>query len=175
MKRICALALAVCLLLSLPGCLANEENLKAPVNFYYLRSDLTYWESDSVIAAEVREAYGHTEDLRYLILLYLRGPASSGLYSPFPAETTLAGLKQNGSTLTITLDGCSLTEQSKLQATLACVSLAKTCFELADITSVRVNTLSGIASGEADIIVDAETLLLWDECATVPPKTTEDQ
>lgn len=174
MKRICALALVLCLLLSLSACFATEDQPKAPVCFYYLRSEPTYWESDSVIASEEREAYGHTGDLNYLLLLYLRGPASVELSSPFPSGTRLAEWQQAGDTLTIILDGFPLTEQSSLQTTIACACLAKTCFSLADITSVRVNTVEGRAAGEADIIVDADALLLWDECATAPTHSTED-
>lgn len=173
MKRICTLLLTLCMLVCLCACGTADETVKAPVDFYYPRVNLTYWENDSVIASEVREAYGHTEDLNYLVLLYLRGPASQELYSPFPANTGLAGLEQKNQTLTITLSGISLSEQSRLQTSLACACLAKTCFALADVTSVRVNTVAGRAAGESDIVVDADSLLLWDVCATVPTDTTE--
>ena len=168
MKHIISICLLLCMLL--PGC-GFKESMKAPVSFYYLRTDLER-EQHLVIDSEEREAHGHIDDLNYLVLLYLRGPANEDLYSPFPSSVTLERLTHIHDTLHITLGGIDFSQQVPLDATLSCACLAKTCFALSNVTCVRINTLAGQEAGQQDIIIHSDSLILWDQ-APIPTEAIE--
>ena len=91
MKRFFCLLLCLCLFL--PGC--SGELMKNPVTFYYPRQEYRYGAEDGVISSEQREASGHTNDLRYLLSLYLIGPSSDELVSPLPWGTRLLGVSRD--------------------------------------------------------------------------------
>ena len=99
MKRF--LCLLLCLCLFLPGC--SGELMKNPVTFYYPRREYRYGAEDGVISSEQREASGHTNDLRYLLSLYLIGPSSDELVSPLPWGTRLLGVSRENGTVTLEL------------------------------------------------------------------------
>ena len=84
MKRlICLLLVSMFILLS--ACHYSESgDILEPVAFYYPRTSeqFVYGAPDGVLAAEMREASGHVNDLEYLIAMYLRGPQDEGLRSP---------------------------------------------------------------------------------------------
>jgi len=82
-RRIFSLILTVILLISLSGCHYSDSSndILEPVEFYYLRSSesFVYGSADGVIASEVREASGHTNDLTYLLSMYLPQEAQKSL------------------------------------------------------------------------------------------------
>ena len=83
MKRIVALVLILGLFLS--GCsLVSTENHQ-PVLFYYQTAQFRLGEANGTIRAEERDGTGHITDMDYLLRLYLTGPLSEDLLSPFPS------------------------------------------------------------------------------------------
>lgn len=173
MKRTVCLLLSLWLLLLLPACNQQEQQAQSAVNFYYLRSETTYGEADSVIAGEKQDADVLTEDLSDTLSVYLQGPSDITLYSPFPANTALSEAVITDGVLSVTLSGVDFSRQSKLQQTICCACLAKTCLGIWDISAVRINTEAGILAGEADIVMDADSLVLLDESAGLATEPTE--
>ncbi len=148
MKRILCILIGLCCVLC--GCSRGIEKPKAPVSFYYLRSDISYDTKDSVIDMELRESFGHEEDYVYLLNLYLLGPTSENLTKMFPEGSTVVEVIREENAVTVTL--CDTFAQlSGINLTTACVCLTKTVCAM---------------TGCSQVTIQAETLLL-DSCKSI--------
>ena len=158
MKKVLCLALLLSLCLSLTACAKDTA-----VTYYYVRDeeDYQYGTADGVMVGENREAAGHINDLRYLLILYFHGPVSDNLESPFPSGTGLEELVQDGDTLHIRLSGIvAIMEGTDL--TLACACLARTCFGLTDAETV---VISAESLSTVSMTFTRDSLLLVDDSA----------
>ena len=136
MKRITAMILVLACCLGLCGC-GQNGGIKDSASFYYQRSDLLSDSESGAISAEKRDITGHTEDLSYLISLYLMGPLDGSLQSPFPDSYRLEEVTLTDSELVIHLSG-SGNDLRPSQFSLACGCLAMTCLELTQAESVTI-------------------------------------
>ena len=134
MKKTFCLFLALVLLLGICGCRRSDD-----VRYYYPRTEVQYGISDGVIASETRNMDRDDFDLTYLLKLYLEGPVSQELYSPFPTGTALESLSYAGGQLFIVLSEPFATLEN-LDYTIACICIASTCFELTEADTVTVKT-----------------------------------
>lgn len=170
MKRILCLILVTVLLTLSSGCHYNDgSEFLEPVEFYYPRrsEQFVYGTQDGVLAAEMREASGHTDDLSYLIPMYLRGPQDEKLRSPFPTGCTLVEVRSGGNMLVVILSE-EFTTLEGMELTLACASLARTCFSLTDAQRIRIDSSS--RSKTFAITLEPDSVLLFDD--TVLPLST---
>ena len=155
MKQI-AIRLICCLMtLMLLGCQSAETGT---VSFYYCRDpeQYQYFESDSVIHAELRDLLGHAGDLKYMVGLYLAGPMEEGMAVPFSKSTKLLSVQQdNGSILIELSDHTKVLTDSEFS--LACAALAMTCMDFTDCDAVS------ISSGTRSITLTAENIVLYDD------------
>lgn len=137
MRRVICLFLCFALILPFTGCRQEEET--KTVDFYYLRQkdSFVYGADDGVIARESRDCSGHTSDIRYLLTLYLQGPVSEDLRSPFPSGCVLENIKYDRGMMTLVISG-PLSNLEGLNKSLVCVCLAKTCFSLTQAQSVQI-------------------------------------
>lgn len=159
MKRLSILVLMAILMLSGCGFLSSE--IQESVLFYYQRTEYQLGTSDGAIAAEERDGTGHITDLNYLVRLYLTGPLSEELISPFPADVQLDSVRSFQNKVAISLTG-SPEEMPDVRKNLACACLALTCL---DITGTETVT---IYWGEETITMDRSSLTLSDESAPIP-------
>ncbi len=163
MKRFLCLLLSTLLLGSILGCHYNENgDILEPVEFCYLRNNdqFLYGTQSGVFGTEIREAAGHRDDVNYLLSMYMRGPQSSHLRSPFPTGCRLRDIRYNGSTICLVLTGELLT-LTNTDLTLACAALSLTCLGLSDVTAVRIES---VLDGKTfSITLDADSLLLAEE------------
>ena len=150
MRRIAALLILLCLLLSSCG-----DRIKDPVTFYYIRDNYTE-DMSAILGSEKREASGHREDLSYLMALYFMGPAEEKLHSPIPRGTSLFRAAQEGNTIFLQLSDTS-DSMTDAQFTLACSCLTLTCLEITDAEYVTIN------SGDRSVTMGKGTLLLKDQ------------
>ncbi len=159
MKRLASLMLIAGLLFS--GCSFFSSEKQQPVLFYYQRAEYQLGQSDGAIAAEERDGTGHITDMDYLLRLYLTGPHSEELISPFPEDVQLTNIRTGKNIVTITLSGSpnALSETEKI---LACSCLTLTCRDLFDKDSVM------ICWGDDIITMDKSSLTLFDESAPIP-------
>ena len=163
MKRL-IMILLICALLS--GCAFPAQNVKDPVEFYYLRScstndDYKTYFSEGAIVSESREASGHRGDLYYLLSMYLQGPLSSQVESPFPPGTSVTKVWQEGDHLYVNLNAAAANAED-LKLTLVWSCLAKTCMALSDATTVHIEARSISGKLLFQITVTAD-LFIWEE------------
>ena len=160
MKRFTAAAVLVLLLLSMAGCSLFSGKAGSPVLFYYQRSEYQYGQPDGVICPEERDGTGHITDMKYLLSLYLAGPLSEELSSPFPAGLRVIDVKRQTrlNLVRVTLSG-ELDTLSESQRTLALACLTLTCLEMSGEESVV------IAWDDELVTMDRSCLTLFDNSA----------
>lgn len=158
MKRFAALLLTAVLLLT--GCSFFSES-QQPVLFYYQQAEYQLGQSDGAIAVEERDGTGHITDIEYLLRLYLTGPHSEALTSPFPADVQLTSVRTSQDRITVKLSGTPETTQDALK-TLACACLTLTCLDATEAESVM------ILWGDEHITMDRSCLTLFDDSAPIP-------
>jgi len=165
MKRIIAFALLWVMILGLVACDTGRSDIIEPVEFFYRQVSAPDDLPESVIASEIREATGHTGDLKYLLSLYLQGPLGETLSSPFPAGCRLLDVTWNGNTLVVILDS-TITALGQMDRTVACACLARTCFSLTSLQQVQILATGEDADNSLDMLITADSLLLTDTTAT---------
>lgn len=163
MKRILCLMLCLLLCSGLLGCnTKTEPTIQVPAEFFYLRADFSYKDTETIIASELRESAGHEEDLVYLMNLYLAGPESSALSQPFPQGCSILSyaLKNNGISLVISDEFAYL---NGMDLTTACVCLAKTLTGLTAIDTVILQTQTQLLDGQKTITIQDGVPVLTDD------------
>ena len=158
MKRVICLLLTLLLLCCLYGC--DQE---AEIHFFYSRIEVQYGISDGVIASEPRSIETDGRDLSYLLKLYLEGPISQELRSPFPRGTSLEALIQEDSIIVITLTE-PFDELQNMDYMIACTCIASTCFGLTEADTVTIKT------DVSTLTLSRESVVLEDLTATSIPK-----
>ena len=158
MKRFLTFLLSLSLVLATAACATRNT-----ATYYYVRDPLEYQygTADGVMVGESREAGGHADNLRYMLILYFHGPVTDYLESPFPSGTTLEELVQDGDHLHIRLSGI-VAMMDDADRTLACACLARTCFELTEVQSV---TISAQFTQTVSVNIHRDSLLLVDDSA----------
>ena len=157
MKKLISFLLAGFLVLSLSGCVKGPKD--SQVAFYYRRAEFDYGTPDGIMARELHDVSGHTDDLRYLLALYLQGPSDQELVLPFPDGTILVDMLQEESTVTVTLFSPS-TQLSDIDLNIACVCLAETCFAISDAQQVHIQSLASISGKAVDTTITRGNILL---------------
>lgn len=166
MKRILILLLIVALLTPvLFGCQRENTEILSPVNFYYPKAVYSYGSADSVLGSEQRETAGFEGDFRYIMNLYLQGPTSSELVSPFPAGITVFSLYFKKGCAYLILNE-AFSKLTGLELTLACTAIAKTIAEMTNMKSVDISVKSHELDGSDHIILNIEDILLLDSSAS---------
>lgn len=160
MKYLRCLCLLLALLL-LAGCGADQESGENAVKFYYLQAQIGYSSEDSVITWEHRSDNG---TLYETLTLYLQGPLSDELTSPFPAGTSLVEIDEEDQVLNLKLNA-RLATLTGMELTLACTCLAKTCFAMTDAREVRISANDTLLDGVKYITITTDSLLLTDSSA----------
>lgn len=169
-KIICILILP--LLMSLSGCNLLQGNVKEPVIFYYPRQEIICGQEDGVISKEIREASGHTDDLEYLIAVYLQGPMAKNLKNPFPAGTKLVSILQKDDCLYLVLNE-AISQVKNIDLSTLGVCLAKTCFELTDFSSIHIDS-TPLSDGNAiSITIHRDKMILIDDTPLPAENTTD--
>lgn len=158
MKRFFPLLLIVALLFS--GCSLFSFEQREPVLFYYLRAEYQPGQPDGTVAAEERDGTGHITDPDYLLRLYLTGPHSEELISPFPEDVQLTNIRTGKNVVTITLSGSPDT-LSEAEMILASSCLTLTCLDIFDQDSVM------ICWGEEIITMNGSGITLFDKSAPI--------
>ena len=138
MKKLICFFLVSVLVLSLWGCTQPEENTCA---FYYLRSSdtISYGQEDALIAPVFRELSGHSQELDYLLQLYLEGPADENFRSPIPKGTYLLKYLWEEDTLVLVFSR-EFSELDHMSLTLAGACLTATCHDLTGAEKIQVRS-----------------------------------
>lgn len=153
------LTFSLAFLLLLTGCTVHENDSDDQAAFYYVRSEISFQAADGVIAPELREIGDRSNDLAYLLSLYLQGPQSDTLRSPFPENLTLVQVRQQEAYLEVVVSH-RLSDLTGIELTLACSCLAKTCMALSGAQEVRISAQEQLLDGASYITITADSILL---------------
>lgn len=164
MKRLICMALACGMLLS--GCTLSTSSDAGTYQFYYQSvASANNIIASSVLASEKRKAdLSEDTPIQDLVALYLEGPKSDKLLSPFPKDTiVLSCLNYNGD-VTLELGG-SYRNMDGVAKTIAQACLVNTISQLDGVQTVTVrndggtlaNVDSRALSGGDFILVDSES------------------
>ena len=159
-KWICA-ALVLSLILNLSACGLFSGRDKDTCVFYYEQVDYQYGESDAVICGEARDNTGHVTDLQYLLSLYMLGPVSTELRSPFPVGMQVLDVSVRLDLIRVTVSE-ELNTLTDSRRTLALACLAMTGLELSGQDSIV------IVCGDDHVVLDRSMLTLYDNSAAIP-------
>jgi len=158
MKRFLVFLIALSVLLALGAC--REESDEGYVFYYLHNGDVTIRPpADSSLVPEIRDTASTNPEIAYLLRLYLEGPVTENLVSPFPDGTILISVSQEGSTLSMVLSE-EYSTLSDIHLTLAGACLSSTCFALSDAEEVAVE------SGEKTYIYTRDSFTLTDDSAS---------
>lgn len=150
MKRFYCLIGMLAVMLSITGCSVFHK--AEQTDFYYLRTEYQYHSPMGTVRKESREI--SSDDLEYLLKVYLLGPIEQDLCSPFPAGSVLAQVTREGKSITVDLDLGSSISDSMFTAGSGCIAL--TCFGCTDAETVTVT------AGRHSVTIAAGTILLED-------------
>lgn len=165
MKRLLCLLLA---LLLLTGCgIATVGQSDAGVLFYYRGSSGDYLSELGAMGAERRALHEDQQNVAGLMELYLGGPMTPELFSPFPNGMRLLRSEVSGQELTLIFDD-SLAALSGVGLHLACACIARTLGEYAGYETVTFRAETQSLDGEAQYTVRPADLVLEDHSAGQP-------
>lgn len=157
MKNVLCFFLILALLFA-AGCSNGEKPEGTP--FYYCVVNPSYSQGSTAINEEYRSEVPR-DSLMATLEVYLRGPESSDLVSPFPDGLQVLSVSQEGDILLLTVS-MELTTLSGLDLTMACGCLTLTCLALTDAEQVQISSIYGLLDGQRTITMDENTLLLLD-------------
>lgn len=167
MKKIRIIILTGLIAATMLGCKLLDQQ-EDTLHFYYRVAELSFSGSQTdVIASESRNLSIQRDNLRHLLLLYFHGPLDQNLRAVFPIGTAVTNLETDEDTLIITLDTDASLPQG-VDWTVACVCLAKTCFELVDVAQIQIEVADDPA---LSTLLTRDNVLLSDSILT-PTEST---
>ena len=165
MKRICLLLCCALMLQLVVGCGKQNEDLVAPVNFYYCNSEVLYNNPQSVICPEVREGLAFENDLETMLRAYIEGPQSSDLYSAIPKNVELISCQQHDDTVTVVFSG-QLSKVVGVKLTTLCSALLMTLNEYTGVDVLRVQAEGERLEDRSEFVLTMSDLVLMDVIET---------
>lgn len=158
MKRPLLILLVLSLALGCAGCKVFSGVKQENVVFYYEQAVYQYGRPDAVVSGEVRDITGHRGDMPYLLSLYMMGPLSDTLRSPFPAGMQVLDVSVRMDLIRITVsEELNTLTDSRRSLALAC--LATTGLELSGQESIV------IVCGDEHVVLDRTMFTLVDSGA----------
>ena len=160
MRKMLCLILAFSLLF-LTGCKQEEPEIEVPVKFYYCAREVTFHNEHGVFQYEQREAKDLMDDYVALMNLYLSGPVSEHLISPFPRRLTATAVSVNGSNVTIALSS-TIAILTDIRLTKACACIALTLFDLKQANTVTIHAIVPAFGESKSYTISRQDLALLD-------------
>lgn len=158
--------ICICLtLLMLSGCASTpsapgEEGVK----FYYRNpdEDAAYFSETGIMAAEERSIQWEQQSISGLMEVYLQGPVSAELDSPFPEGLQLLESEIQSDQITLIFDD-SLATLSAIGLRIAAGCIARTLWEYGGYETVIFKTQSQLLDGEESLVMHPAKLVLYDQ------------
>ena len=123
MKRYYLILLALSLALLSCGCVRKKTVSEESFSFYYLSDKIEFQQDDGFIGKEMRNVTGL--DAAQMLELYLKGPQSQTLISPFPNGVTLVDFNSKGNNAVVKLSA-EFAQLSEFRLASACACLTLT-------------------------------------------------
>ena len=167
MKKTAFILLLVLLLAALSGCGTEPGSPAEPVQpilFYYRAAKTEFTDENSLISPELRDLGNKSYTDEELFRLYLQGPLSDGLSSPFPKDAQLLSAERSGSQLNLNLRE-RYESSTGINDSIADVCLVRTALQLEGVHKVRVRVESTGGKLLRDRLFTENDLLLYDNGA----------
>ena len=161
MRRILLLMISSLFVLSLCACGNATEEIKAPVNFYYLKTEIDFDSANGVLEKEVREGAGFHDNLSAFLHTYLRGPHSSELERLIPLDVYLVSCEANESTVTIVFSA-QFSSLSGLKLTTACSALLLSVHDYTGADTIYIQAKDAQIEGKDSIVLSMNDVVLTD-------------
>ncbi|MBE6933211.1 MAG: hypothetical protein E7464_07530 [Ruminococcaceae bacterium] len=167
MRRLLCLFLAMLLMLS--GCMGQSPaKTEDGVLFYYRNADeKAYFSETGIMAAENRTIRWEQQSIAGLMEVYLQGPISPGLSSPFPKGLRLLETRILPGEITLIFDD-SLSSLSAVGLRVAAGCIARTLWEYSGYETVILQAESQLLDGEEQLVLRPAEFVLSDNSAGQP-------
>lgn len=160
--------LCVCLVLVLvfSGCIHQPEAAgNEGVRFYYRNNqEEAYFSETGIMAFETRSIRWEQQSIAGLMEVYLQGPVSLELSSPFPKDLQLIETQILPDEITLTFDD-SLASLSTVGLRVAAGCIARTLWEYGGYGTVILKAQNQPLDGQARLVLYPEALVLSDHSA----------
>ena len=161
MKKLCILICCVLLLQMLCACNGKNEELKAPVNFYYRNKEITYDSPTAVIYPEVREGAGFHENLTAMLRSYFLGPNSSDLERFIPTDVYMVSCEHTDDEVTIIMSS-QFAKVTGVDLTAACSALLLTVHDFTGAETLKISAKDAQLDDKDEIVMSIEDIVLID-------------
>ena len=162
MKR--TILLIIIMAVFLAGC-SNHVSFNKPVTFYYLHADFQFGSDDSLFGTEMIESQGF--ELIQILNLYLSGPVSETLKSPFPDKVQVLSLELNDGVMQLIMND-RFEELNGIGLSVANACLFKTCVSLTGIWELQIQSASHPSDSRVVTILHEEDFVTYDHHVTIP-------
>lgn len=163
MKRYYLILLALSLALFSSGCIRQETVPENNFSFYYLSEKIEFQQDDGFIGKEMRNITGL--DAEQMLVLYLKGPQSQSLISPFPNGVTLVDFTSEGDNAVVKLSS-EFAQLSEFRLSSACACLTLTLCDFSGVSSVTIQAENSLLDGKPAVTMQKDQLLLVDNMDT---------
>ena len=136
MKKLVLVLIILCLGLAMTGCGADNSEDDGVIRFYYLRNDILYGAEDGVIASENR--YLYNSSMEHLLNVYLAGPETQTLHSPFPDGIRILSVSQDNEILYLKFSS-EFTNLDSMDQVLACGCICHNLFPLTEANEIHIS------------------------------------
>ena len=160
MKHFVSILLAFSLVFCLLGC-AKDAPPRKPVNFYYPATETVYDGEAEILHPEVRESANFDEDITGLLNLYLQGPVSESLRSPFPDRVTVTRYAATSNTAILVLSN-EFAQLVGIDLTLACACISRTLLDLTGLDRVQIYATDALLDGQASLTLERDDIHYMD-------------
>lgn len=168
MKRYYLILLALSLALFGCGCVRQETVPENNFSFYYLAEKINFQQDNGFIGKEMRNIAGL--DAEQMLALYLKGPQSQSLVSPFPNGVTLVEFTSDGSNAVVTLSS-EFAQLSEFRLSSACACLTLTLCDFTGVSTVTIQAENSLLDGKPTITMQKDQILLVDNMDTTVDPT----
>ena len=168
MKRWISLLLISAFLLTVFGCAQQTTPPEMPVTFYYPAADTVYDGKSTVLHSEIRDGAEYESNIAGLLNLYLKGPVSESLRSPFTQRVTVTRYAVTSNMINLELSS-EFAQLSGVNLTLACACIANTLFDLTELERIQIFATDSQLDGQTSITLDRNDILYTD----IPVATDE--
>lgn len=173
MKRFVSILLLCALLLALCACGADRtktgKGMSLPVLFYYCGSDAeeaAHYEQDTgALQWEYRDLGTQWPEPKAVLELYLEGPVSESLRSPFPEDVFVREALLEDGLLTVRFND-ALSQLSGVDMTMAAACLVYTMAQYPGVEFVQLDTETTMLSGLTAVPLETDDFLKMDDYMT---------
>ena len=168
MKRYYLILLALSLALLSCGCVREKTVSEESFSFYYLSDKIEFQQDDGFIGKEMRNVTGL--DAAQMLELYLKGPQSQTLISPFPNGVTLVDFNSKGNNAVVKLSA-EFAQLSEFRLASACACLTLTLCDFFGVSTVTIQAEDSLLDGKPAITMQKDQILLVDTMETTADPT----